>query len=128
MLLRDREVLPDAAPVPGGGVEPAWPHSSNTDTNTNTNTNTNINTNPNPNTNRGSLEASNCLQTHLGCPSRLKLLVQCGLIRSMCFSLCQGSPHIATLRPVHLLRVSLLRVLESNFPGDPLTDMRIPTL
>ena len=24
------------------------------------------------------------------------------------------------LRPVHLLRVSLLRVLESNFPGDPL--------
>ena len=36
-----------------------------------------------------------------------------------------------TLRPVHLLRVFLLRVLESNFPGDPLsnsTDMRIPTL
>ena len=35
------------------------------------------------------------------------------------------------LRPVHLLRVSLLRVLESNFPGDPLskfTDMRIPPL
>ena len=34
------------------------------------------------------------------------------------------------LRPVHLLRVFLLRVLESNFPGDPLsnsTDMRIPT-
>ena len=34
------------------------------------------------------------------------------------------------LRPVHLQRVSLLRVLESNFPGDPLsnsTDMRIPT-
>ena len=32
--------------------------------------------------------------------------------------------------PLHLLRVSLLRVLESNFPGDPLskfTDMRIPT-
>ena len=30
----------------------------------------------------------------------------------------------------HLLRVFLLRVLESNFPGDPLskfTDMRIPT-
>ena len=25
-----------------------------------------------------------------------------------------------TIRPVHLLRVSLLRVLESNFPGDPL--------
>ena len=25
-----------------------------------------------------------------------------------------------TLRPVHLLRVFLLRVLESNFPGDPL--------
>ena len=24
------------------------------------------------------------------------------------------------LRPVHLLRVSLLRVLESNFPGDSL--------
>ena len=24
------------------------------------------------------------------------------------------------VRPVHLLRVSLLRVLESNFPGDPL--------
>ena len=23
------------------------------------------------------------------------------------------------LRPVHLLRVFLLRVLESNFPGDP---------
>ena len=35
------------------------------------------------------------------------------------------------LRPVHLLRVSLLGVLESNFPGDPLsnsTGMRIPTL
>ena len=34
------------------------------------------------------------------------------------------------LRPVHLLRVFLLRVLESNFPGDSLynsTDMRIPT-
>ena len=34
------------------------------------------------------------------------------------------------LRPVHLLRVSLLRVLESNFPGDSLSnslDMRIPT-
>ena len=34
------------------------------------------------------------------------------------------------LRPVHLSRVSLLRVLESNFPGDPLSnsaDMRIPT-
>ena len=34
------------------------------------------------------------------------------------------------LRPVHLLRVVLLRVLESNFPGDSLqdyTDMRIPT-
>ena len=32
--------------------------------------------------------------------------------------------------PVHLLRVFLLRVLESNFPGDSLynsTDMRIPT-
>ena len=25
-----------------------------------------------------------------------------------------------TVRPVHLLRVFLLRVLESNFPGDPL--------
>ena len=24
------------------------------------------------------------------------------------------------IRPVHLLRVSLLKVLESNFPGDPL--------
>ena len=36
----------------------------------------------------------------------------------------------ALIRPVHLLRVSLLRVLESNFPGDPLynhMDMRIPT-
>ena len=34
------------------------------------------------------------------------------------------------IRPVHLLRVSLLRVLEASFPGDPLqnsTDMRIPT-
>ena len=34
------------------------------------------------------------------------------------------------VRPVHLLRVFLLRVLESNFPGDPLsnsTGMRIPT-
>ena len=33
--------------------------------------------------------------------------------------------------PVHLLRVVLLRVLESNFPGDPLSnskDMRIPTI
>ena len=33
------------------------------------------------------------------------------------------------LRPVHLLRVSLLRVLEPIFPGDSLynyTDMRIP--
>ena len=35
------------------------------------------------------------------------------------------------VRPVHLLRVSLLRVLESNFPGDSLyndTDMIISTL
>ena len=34
------------------------------------------------------------------------------------------------IRPVHLLRVFLLIVLESNFPGDSLyncTDMRIPT-
>ena len=34
------------------------------------------------------------------------------------------------IRPVHLLRVSLLRVLEPNSPGDSLqnyTDMRIPT-
>ena len=34
------------------------------------------------------------------------------------------------MRPVHLLRVSLLKVLESNFPEDPLSnaaDMRIPT-
>ena len=34
------------------------------------------------------------------------------------------------IRPVHLSRVSLLRVLESNFPGDTLsnsTDMGIPT-
>ena len=38
---------------------------------------------------------------------------------------------IIAMTPVHLLRVSLLRVLESNFPGDPLstfTDMRIPPL
>ena len=38
--------------------------------------------------------------------------------------------HVYVVRPVHLLRVFLLRVLESNFPGDPLsnsTDMRIPT-
>ena len=27
---------------------------------------------------------------------------------------------LLAVRPVHLLRVSLLRVLESNFPGDPL--------
>ena len=35
-----------------------------------------------------------------------------------------------SIRPVHLLRVSPLRVLESNFRGDSLsnsTDMRIPT-
>ena len=34
------------------------------------------------------------------------------------------------VRPVHLLRVSLLRVLESNFPGDSLynyMDMIVPT-
>ena len=34
------------------------------------------------------------------------------------------------IRPVHLLRVSLLRVLESNFPGDSLSNhivMIIPT-
>ena len=34
------------------------------------------------------------------------------------------------IRPVHLLRVSVLRVLESNFPGNSLysyTDMRIRT-
>ena len=45
----------------------------------------------------------------------LRLLVLCG----------------GRIRPVHLLRVVLLRVLESNFPGDPLsnsTDMRMPTL
>ena len=37
---------------------------------------------------------------------------------------------VTPLHPVHLSRVSLLRVLKSNFPGDPLsnsTDMRIPT-
>ena len=37
---------------------------------------------------------------------------------------------IDRVRPVQLLRVFLLRVLESNFPGDSLlnsTDMRIPT-
>ena len=42
----------------------------------------------------------------------------------------RGRPAAAGLRPVHLLRVFLLRVLESNFPGDSLsnsTDMRIPT-
>ena len=49
----------------------------------------------------------------------------------------QGTPrraqkpfHRLLLRPVRQLRVSLLRVLESNFPGDSLsnsTDMRIPT-
>ena len=36
----------------------------------------------------------------------------------------------ACLRPVHLLRVFLLRVLESNFPGDSLSnsmDMIVPT-
>ena len=41
-----------------------------------------------------------------------------------------GDATVDVVRPVHLLRVSLLRVLESNFPGDPLknsTDMRIPT-
>ena len=43
-----------------------------------------------------------------------------------------GAPRLVRgwVRPVHLLRVFLLRVLESNFPGDPLsnsTDMRIPT-
>ena len=27
-----------------------------------------------------------------------------------------------SIRPVHLLRVSLLRVLESNFPGDSLSN------
>ena len=35
-----------------------------------------------------------------------------------------------SLRPVHISRVFLLGVLESNFPGDSLlnsTDMRIPT-
>ena len=44
---------------------------------------------------------------------------------SVCLILC-----LLTLRPVHLLRVFLFKVLESNFPGDPLskfTDMRIPT-
>ena len=43
---------------------------------------------------------------------------------------CVRNQSTPTLRPVHLSRVSLLRVLESNFPGDPLsnsTDMRIPT-
>ena len=45
-----------------------------------------------------------------------------------------GTPSHTSLsspvRPVHLLRVFLLRVLESKFPGDPLsnsTDIRIPT-
>ena len=36
---------------------------------------------------------------------------------------------VILIRPVHLLRVSPLRVLESSFPGDLLsnsTDMRIP--
>ena len=37
---------------------------------------------------------------------------------------------VPDVRPVHLLRIFLLRVLESNFPGDPLsnsTDIGIPT-
>ena len=29
-------------------------------------------------------------------------------------------PMYMNIRPVHLLRVSLLRILESNFPGNPL--------
>ena len=48
----------------------------------------------------------------------------------MCMSVCLSVYMYVRLRPVHLLRVFLLRVLESNFPGDPLsnsTDMRIPT-
>ena len=39
-----------------------------------------------------------------------------------------GIVQLIVIRPVHLSRVSLLRVLESNFPGDPLsnsTDKRI---
>ena len=42
-----------------------------------------------------------------------------------------GRPARSAVRPVHLLSVFLLRVLESNFPGDSLynyTKMRIPTL
>ena len=42
---------------------------------------------------------------------------------------CIGT--FCAVRPIHLLTDSLLRVLESNFPGDPgkdYTDMRIPTL
>ena len=45
-------------------------------------------------------------------------------------TLMESTARENNLRPVHLLRVSLLGVLESNFPGDPLqnsTDMRIPT-
>ena len=30
------------------------------------------------------------------------------------------APRPLVIRPVHLLRVFLLRILESNFPGDPL--------
>ena len=44
----------------------------------------------------------------------------------------RGAGYLAyNVRPVHLLRVFLFRVLESSFPGDPLsnsTDMRVPTL
>ena len=41
----------------------------------------------------------------------------------------EGPPiRILPLRPISLLTLSLLRLLDSNFPGNPLTDMRIPPL
>ena len=50
------------------------------------------------------------------------------ILACMCIAMCVSIP--CAVRPVHLLRVVLSRVLESNVPGDSLsnsTDTRIPT-
>ena len=59
----------------------------------------------------------------------------CHPLASLCssngsWSFLVAPPDVQSVRPVHLLRVFLLRVLESNFPGDSLynyMDMIVPT-
>ena len=56
--------------------------------------------------------------------------VDASLVSRMCSECSEFEKGEVLLRPVHLLRVVLLRDLESNFPGDSLyshMDMIVPT-